>query len=322
MIFLVWAPDSERAKGISDRLDADLYMMSFKFRRKIYSPIKYPFLFLKSLSFLKDQKADTVICQAPPIFCPMAAMAYKLFFNRKANVLIDLHSAALEKPWSHLKPLNTAVMKRAAAVMVSNHEARDYVLEENNVEAIVLEDRVPDLDGAYKTAERKDDATLKIAVPSSFAYDEPVAEILYAAAALRDAKFYLTGDSSRLGRELLEKKTDNVIFTGFLKKEEYVGLLRDSDAVMALTTRDRTLLSGGYDAIALQKPLITSNWGPLRRYFDKGTIHVDNSASEIVTAVQTVRQRKGELERQMALLKEEKTRKWEESFARLRVAVA
>ncbi|WP_415280894.1 hypothetical protein [Candidatus Nitrososphaera sp. FF02] len=324
-VFLVWAPHSARAQGITERTGADLYFMSYKFRSKIYSPIKYPLLFLKSLFLLKDKKPETIVCQAPPIFCPMAAMTYRFLAGRKIGIVVDLHSAALERPWSYLKPLNTAVLKRASAVLVSNREAYDHVLKENNVKSIVLEDRIPRFDPALFPDDEERNGSgydLEIVVPSSFAYDEPVQEILRAATALPKTRFYLTGDSSKAGNGVLKEQPDNVQFTEYLKADDYARLLHSSDAVMALTTRDRTMLAGAYEAVALQKPLITSNWPPLRRYFNKGTVHVDNTAEGIIAAVQTVKRRKRELEREMGQLREEKTREWETGFMGFRDAVS
>jgi len=325
MVFLVWAPHSARANGISEALSAHLCLMSYKFRAKIYSPIKYPLLFMRSIFVLNRQRPDIVICQAPPIFCPLAALAYKLK-NRRAKVVIDLHSAALEKPWSYMKLLTAAVMKKAAVVLVSNQEAHDHLYRENGIRPLVLDDKIPRF-GLTRIINHKSDensrlnSELTIVIPSSFANDEPIEEILRAAAALPETRFYLTGDDSKVRRDLLERKSDNVVFTKFLRTDDYVSLLHVADAIMCLTTRDRTLLAGGYEAVALGKPLITSNWAPLRRYFSKGTIHVDNSSAEIVKAVQTVQQKKIELEHEMGLLREEKIREWEVAFARFRDAL-
>jgi len=325
IVFLAWAPHSARAKGICEGLGAQLYLMSYKFRSRIHSPIKYPLLFLRSLFLLSNQNPEIIICQTPPIFCPLVAIVHKLT-HRKVKVVIDLHSGALETPWSYLKPLNTAVMKKAAAVLVSNQEAHDHVLKENDMRTLILEDKIPGFDPALMHDDKgiensPSSADLTIIVPSSFANDEPIEEILNAAAALPETKFYLTGDSSKAGRGVLKRKPHNVVFTDFLKTDDYVRLLYRSDAIMVLTTRDKTLLAGGYEAVALGKPLITSNWAPLRRYFNKGAIHVNNSAAEIVKAVQTVQQKKIELEHEMGLLREEKMREWEVAFARFRDAL-
>jgi hypothetical protein len=43
---------------------------------------------------------------------------------------------------------------------------------------------------------------------------------------------------------------------------------------------------GAYEAMALEKPLITSNWPLLRQTLNKGTIHVENTASAIAAGIE------------------------------------
>ena len=38
---------------------------------------------------------------------------------------------------------------------------------------------------------------------------------------------------------------------------------------------------GGYEAVALGKPLVTSDWGLLRETFSRGTVHVRNEPAAI-----------------------------------------
>lgn len=325
--FVVWAPHSERANGISETLHADLYLTSYKFKTKIFSPVKYPVLFLRTIMFLSQQRPEIILCQVPPIFCPLTALTYKSLFNRKVKFIIDAHSAAIDNIWSYLKPLNGLIMKRASGVLVTNLEAQNHVLREYGIHALILEDKIPkfDLKRSSKLAEHREsssDSQFKTVIPSSFAHDEPIEAILKAAEELKEIKFYLTGDNSRLDKALLATKADNVEFTGFLQKTEYVNLLSDSDAVMALTTRDKTMLAGAYDAIALEKPLITSNWPSLKRYFDKGTVHIDNSTPSIVNAIRIVQQRKKEMAYEMSMLKEKRIHQWEESLRRLEKIIA
>ena len=110
-----------------------------------------------------------------------------------------------------------------------------------------------------------------VAFISSFAYDEPLQELLEAASNLPDIRFYLTGDNSHIDKHLLTKISENVIMTGFLDYKTYLHLLRKVDVIMDLTTDHRTMLSGAHEAVALEQPLITSAWNPLRRYFRKGS---------------------------------------------------
>jgi len=60
--------------------------------------------------------------------------------------------------------------------------------------------------------------------------------------------------------------------------------------VLTLTTRDHTMLCGAYEAIYLGTPVILSNWPILQESFDKGAVHVDNRAADIVRAVREMQQ--------------------------------
>jgi hypothetical protein len=70
-VFLVWAPHSIRAKNLAEHLDAKLYLISYKFKKKIYSPVKYIKLFTNTLFILEKEKPQIIICQSPPIFCAL-----------------------------------------------------------------------------------------------------------------------------------------------------------------------------------------------------------------------------------------------------------
>jgi phosphopantothenate synthetase len=70
-----------------------------------------------------------------------------------------------------------------------------------------------------------------------------------------------------------------------------------------VTTDDGTIVAGAYETVALEQPLITYNWNPLRRYFYKGTIHVPE---DIIQAIRQAQDEKEELRGQMRQLKVEK----------------
>jgi glycosyltransferase involved in cell wall biosynthesis len=329
VVFIAWAPYSPRSKNLSERLDAHLYLISYKFKRKIYSIIKYPLLFAKTLYILKREKPEIILCQSPPIFCALAAMVYQYLTGRKnSTVLIDAHTQSFDKPWSYFKALNRLAMRRASTVIVTNVELQSKVLHNYGINPIILEDRIPDFDTSsssgyddvrkISTKERDDDGDnvfFKVAVISSFAADEPLENVLDSAEDLSDVKFFITGDKLKVDKQLLKrKKLNNVIFTGFLDHDVYISLLRDVDTIMVLTKRDRTMLAGSYEALALEKPLITSNWVPLKQYFNKGAIHVDNSTEEIKQAIKIVQRKKEELAKDMHQLKIEKINEWEGKF--------
>jgi len=158
---------------------------------------------------------------------------------------------------------------------------------------------------------------LSIAVINTFSPDEPLEEVLEAAATLPEVQFYVTGSLIRAKKSLLQNKPDNVEFTGFLPDEEYFGLLRAVQAVMVLTTDNHTMQRGACEAVSLGKPIITSNWPILREYFDKGTIHVDNSAQNIREAVIRMGKEGKRLEDEILTLQQERRQEWQQKHATL-----
>jgi glycosyltransferase involved in cell wall biosynthesis len=352
ILFLAWAPYSVRAQSISSRLGASLHTLSYKTRLKVYSPVKYPLLFYKTLRLLASERPITIICQTPPIFCPLAAIFYAATNKRKnIRIIIDAHTATFEKPWSLpiLKTITRWTIRNAVAIIVANAELQNVVYQTYGVMPLILEDGVPQVDYARKEASQisinrdskydqkhlplsrhtqlevkeLEDASgrtkFAIAVISSFASDEPIEEVIEAAKILAETtNFYVTGDASRLpSRKLLEwqQTAKNVIFTGFLNQHEYVTLLKKVDAIMVLTRRHHNMLSGAHEALALEKPLITSDWPPLRKYFSAGTAYVNNSVKEIVTAVKHVQLEKDQMKEQMRLLRQRKLDEWEHKLS-------
>src|SRR5215210_353527 len=359
--FLVWAPYSTRAERLTQPLEACLHMLSYKTKIKVYAPIKYPFLFCKTLSFLASKKPNDVIiiCQSPPIFCPLTAIFYAII-NKSKNirVVIDAHTATFEKPWSFpmFKTVTRWTIRNAWAIIVTNTKLQKAIHKDYGVLPLILDDGpllgldqpscdsletkgsnstkhhqhqhdqhqpiapMSRLPGSRQYSEHKN--FFAIAVVSSFANDEPIQEIIEAARTLADTTtFYITGDNSRIAaRKLLkwERLANNVIFTGFLDRAEYISLLEKADAIMVLTKRDYTMLSGAHEALALEKPLITSDWQPLRQYFARGTAYVDNSVSEIVDAVRYVQIEKDRMKNEMRGLKNQKLKEWEDRVSKLK----
>ena len=226
--------------------------------------------------------------------------------RERIKIIIDAHSASFLKPWSYFKSLDKSLMKRAIATVVSNQELSELVFDNCNVRPVVLEDRIPNFNhirptsiNQYNRSSLMDKKTFRITVIASFAPDEPIDEILEASRNIPAIEFYITGPNNKDTRHM----PANVTLTGMKDISTYVSLLKETDCVMVLTKRDKTLLAGAMDAMALEKPLITSRWAPLLRYYSAGTIHVDNSPEEITAAVRQVVEHKNELVNQMSALK-------------------
>ena len=317
VVFLVWDREGIRASGISKHIGASLHFLST-------SRVRHPTLFIKTLRILRKEKPGIIICQSPPITCAFIAMVYKSLFAKrpKPAILIDAHTGAISRPWS--RNISRMVMKHASANIVINKEQQTYLVQNYQISPIVLEDPIPDFTDIMESLKKKggyelvQKAIFNVAVISSFAYDEPLHVVFDAALQLPEVYFYVTGDVKNADKKLLGKTPNNVVLTGFLDYSIYVDLLQKVDVIMDLTTDSTSVVAGAFEAVALEQPLITSNWIPLKRYFNKGTIYIDNTANDIRQAIMMCMTKKDELSKEMHQLKMEKIREWNDKISNLR----
>ena len=75
---------------------------------------------------------------------------------------------------------------------------------------------------------------------------------------------------------------------GFLDDDAYLRLLARSDAVVVLTDREDTLLSGAWEAIALGRPLVVSGTQALRTTFGDAVGYVDGERTTIAAGIDAV----------------------------------
>ena len=316
IVFIVWDREGIRANGISKYIGASLHFLHT-------SRLKHPLLHIRTLRILRREKPDIIICQSPPITCAFIAMVYRNFFAymSKPKILIDVHTGAITKPWS--KNFSRIIMRRATLNIVINKEQQNYLLQNYQIKPIVLEDPIPDFVDILSSMKKQEGyrleqkAIFNVAVVSSFSYDEPLHAVFDAATNLPDVYFYVTGSKKNIDNKLLIKKPDNVILTGFLHYNTYVDLLQKVDVIMDLTTENTSIVAGGYEAMALEQPLITSDWTPLRRYFNKGALYTNNSSEEIRNAIMVAMTKKDDLAKGMYQLKIERMEEWKEKVSNI-----
>ena len=314
IVFVVWDRNGIRASGIAKHLGASLHFLST-------SRVRHPILFIKTLQILRKERPRIIICQSPPITCAFIAMIYKSLFTwlSKPKILIDVHTGAVSRPWS--KNLSRLIMKHASANIVINEEQQNDLIQNYHIRTVVLEDPIPDFTEILLSVKKQEGckmeqkAIFNVAVVSTFAYDEPLQEVFDAASELPGVYFYVTGDKKNADKKLLIKKSNNVIITGFLDYHTYVDLLQKVDVIMDLTTDDKSIVAGAYEAVALEQPLITSDWLPIKRYFNKGTIYINNSSDDIRKAIMVAMTNKAELSKEMHQLKIERIKEWKEKIS-------
>jgi glycosyltransferase involved in cell wall biosynthesis len=312
--FISWVPYHRRTELLAQHLGATVHFVHYGQSGKlIQAPIRYVVQALRTWPILNRERPDVVLVQNPPIFAVLVTFLYSL--RCSAQYVIDSHSGAfVSRKWRWSLGLHR-VLSRGALTTIVHNKSQEEVVERWGCRYCVLgftpgdypSGRVLPLDGQFTVA----------MVCSFVDRDEPIGVVLEAARRLPKVSFYITGDYNCVPQQLLAQKPDNCCFTGYLPYDQYVGLLRGVDAIMVLTGFDETLLMGGFEAVSLGKPLITSGWPVLRDYFSLGTVHTDNTVEGICEGVRRAQSDYDALHRDMLRLRDQLEDEWRQKVREL-----
>jgi glycosyltransferase involved in cell wall biosynthesis len=269
---------------------------------------------------LFERRPKTVITQNPSLLLTAIVCAFKKRLGYR--VIQDLHSyffQHMDRPSSIrgrvYRALSRYCLRRADLTIVTN-EALRALAEAHGGRGFVLQDKLPNLDGAPHALLP---GVFNVVFICTYSDDEPVAEVIEAARLAGDDVFvHITG---RPGKMALPPLPRNVRLTGFLPDRDYVGLLSSCDAVLALTTRDNTLLCGAYEAVALGKPLVLSDFRVLHDYFSKGAVPVGNDALSLLRGLRQARAEHARLKEEILDLASDLRDQWQERFSGLAAMV-
>jgi glycosyltransferase involved in cell wall biosynthesis len=242
----------------------------------------------RTIALVVRRRPSVLFVQNPSMI--LAAVACVIGPMLRIPVVVDRHTtfligkdvrATLRRRvfWA----LHLFTLRRAALTIVTNGTLADMVRAAGG-RAAVLPDRIPALrpDSRYPTV---DDAC--VVVPASYGEDEPIDAVLEACRQLpAGIHVYVTGNYRRHDPGLPGRAPANVTFTGFLSDQDYVNLLFAADAVLALTTAECCVLCACYEALAAEKPLITSDKAVLRDYFSRA-VFVRNTPESIAQGLRT-----------------------------------
>ena len=308
--FIAWVKYQHRVEVLSQHLGATrFFILRGKRGSRWYLPLAYLQQFVETLRILHQEKPQIILVQNPPIFTVIPVYLYCLLF--KSKFAIDSHTSAFTpNEWGWSMPLHRW-LSRSALLTIVHNEQLGQIVEGWGCRYAVL--------GEYpgKILEWEDFPVrpgYNVAVISSFAPDEPLDRVFHAAQQLPEVNFYVTGDAARMPPAFVAIQPSNIHLTGFLPKGQYFGLLRSADAVLALTTRDGTILSGANEAISTGVPLIVSDWPLLRSLYSGGTVYVSNTAEGILQGVIESRERNVVLRGEMQGLQARLLEEWDTAF--------
>ena len=305
--FVSWIGYHGRSQGFIDRLGLTPIYVSYLRQRDIVSaPLKYGPQFVATLRQLYRVKPEVVFVMDPPVFSVAAVFAYCR--PRGIPFLMDCHSGVFNSPkWRWALPLQRYFGRRAAGVIVTNPVHLQEVASWP-AKGVIVGDPPPLLPTGV--AKPSGAAAPWIFVIGVFGRDEEVGKVLEAAARLPGVGFRISGDTRRAQQAWIDHHPDNVTFTGFLSNDDFWSHVREASAILTLTTREDTILRGGWEAMFVEQPLITSNTAALRRYFGKATVFVDHDPAAIAAGVEYALSHLEELRLQAKALREEKYAVW------------
>ena len=306
-IFLNWVEHCSRSDTLAEAFDTDIFFVHYLQRRGLlFTALRYFCALIHTTALLLWRRPKLIFVMNQPVFLPM--VVYLMSFLVKFQYVVDSHSGLFnKKKWTWAQPLMKGVCRRSLFTIVTN-TAHEEILEKwgANVE-IVGTLIVPD-HGAKRKAI---DHSQTLVVIGTFAEDEPTREVLDAASRCSEVQFYMTGDDRKVGRAVLDARPENVRFTGFLKREEYISLVKSVDGAMILVTSDHTMQRGAYEAMSWAIPMITSDWPILREAFPRGAVFVRNDVDGIAEGVSDFFSRKEQLQLGIQDLRREKRREWD-----------
>ncbi len=271
---------------------------------------RYLLLGTKTLWIIFSKRPTIVFVQNPSIILTVLVLMLKSFFRYK--VVVDLHTKYIRLNRLIAKivdNLEIYALKKADLTIVTNVGVLKNI-ENVNARGCILPDKVPDL---LTKPPEKLKGEKNIVFICTFSSDEPVDEVIKAASLIDSNNFiYITGSIKNVKTSVMDIAPPNIVFTDFLADEDYVQLLCSADVMLVLTTEENCLVCGAYEAVSIAKPLITSDTKALREYFDKGTLYVDNTSSDIAEKINQGLKNNEQLIEEMRTLKKQKEKFWEE----------
>jgi hypothetical protein len=289
-IWITWE-NQVRNKSLSARLGAELHVFSSGRTRLT----KYAICAIKSVLLVWRRRPSVVFAQNPSIVLTYLLVLLKYPF--RYTFVADAHYVGVIAP--HGNRLFQKVLdfcnRRADFVIVTNEEHGKHV-EAVGGRPVVCEDPLPDI-GRY--ARVGSEQLKKVFFICSFDIDEPYMDVFQAAKFLQQEGyvFWVSGNFDRVG--IKPADWPHLRFLGYVPEPEFYSHFAESQVVVDLTNQENCLVCGAYEAMTLEKPLVTSKTLVLQNYFTGGTVFVDHKPESIANGVRLAYEKRGELKLQI-----------------------
>jgi glycosyltransferase involved in cell wall biosynthesis len=318
--FIAWTSVSGRSQEIAESLGGDARcFFDFGFVNRRLIPLRYLISALRTVSYLLLRRPRSIIATNPPVFPGLIAYAYGRITG--APVVLDSHPSSFG-----FDPDNTVVsvglpfyrflIPRVAGTIVTEQSLVERVAEQGGRADIVHEAKPRwELPAAPPLTDRPN-----VLLVNVFAPDEPTGLVVEAARGFPNVDFHVTGDLRKKPAGLAAEPPPNVHFTGFLDQPAYLKAIEEANLVMTLTERPEDVARAACEAVYARRPLITSDWPAVRRYFPHA-VAVANTVEGIAAGISDALERYDSLLEVAEAAREEQERRWDAQLAILRELV-
>ncbi|TAJ92352.1 MAG: glycosyltransferase [Gammaproteobacteria bacterium] len=310
MIWISWE-HHRRTIEICRKLDIPLHEIVIDRSRIIRIVISS----LITLRIINRIRPCVLITQNPSYFLNIWAVVLKIFY--KFELIVDQHNEGVI-PYNYTQYFYKRacrLIQRHADLNIVTNKFLKSIIDNNDGKAITLFDRIPEFPVKNKIPLPD---VFNIVFVCTYSPDEPYENVIEAVAKSRDnLRLHVTGNYKKARGRIDTNKYVNVTFTGFMAEQDYIDLLYSCDAIIDLTTRDNCLVCGAYEAVALGKPLITSDTIALRELFYKGALFTDNSKETITECINDLLIKYELLCRDIKMLKRELNDMWEIQYSKV-----
>jgi len=307
VVFISWQPYCSRSDHIAEELGGKSFKIYFGFLGSHYLTISFKYLlqFFSTILILMKERPTITFVMSPPVFAAIPVYLYCLLTGKR--FIIDAHTGAFDDPlWKPVMFLQKYFIRKALSTIVTNQELRNVVSSYKGAPLIIPDVPIIHKDALMKCSTKKK----KVTMINTFSKDEPLENFLKACQCFNDIQFFVTGRICHNHTAHLDYGDDKIKFTDFLKDEDFYGLIRASDLIVVLTTRDRTMQRGAYEAIYNGKPIVTSKWKVLEENFPIGSVFVDNSVEGIREGIKRALDNLETLSEEVEILKGRKILAW------------
>jgi glycosyltransferase involved in cell wall biosynthesis len=277
-IWLTWEHQL-RNRSMARKIGADLYVIDYKGK----SLPRYFICMWRTLSILLKRKPKIVFAQNPSIALTLFLLCFRPLLGYK--LVSDAHFAGIIAYNGNVLLQKTLdICNRFVDIIIVTNEDHACYARKIGGRPFVCEDPLPDLSayvGARTFIEKK------VFIICSFDIDEPFIEVFNATEMLtqKGYTFYVSGNFLKAGIE--PERYPSVHFLGYVPESTFYTHLFESHVVLDFTNNENCLLCGAYEAMAAEKPLVTSNTEALRNYFTHGTVFTKHDRISIEQAIET-----------------------------------